>query len=83
MRKQSTIEANLLSAVKGLPKEKIAEVVDFACYLRVREKIREKETDDFDIWAEDLAAKKGFDKLTKDEVARIVMECRSESRAQA
>ncbi len=82
MRKRATIEGELLSVVKGLPKEKIAEVVDFAYYLKLREKIKEKELGDFDAWAEELAMRKGFSKLTEDEVAKLVMEYRGEVGAQ-
>lgn len=76
--KHLTIEGKLLSAVKGLPKEKIVEVINFACYLKLREKIREREIADFDVWAEKLASRKGFNKLTEDGIVKIVMECRSE-----
>ncbi len=83
MRKHPAVKDELLSVVKGLPEESIAEVIDFAYYLRVKEKIRGREIEDFDLWAEKSAAKKGFSNLTDNEVAKIVMECRSESRAQA
>lgn len=81
MRKRSIIEGELLSVVKGLPEEKIAEVVDFAYYLKLREKIKEKELGNFDVWAEELAMRKGFSKLTEAEVAKLVMEYRSEAGA--
>jgi hypothetical protein len=72
----------LLSVVNGLSEERIAEAIDFANYLKLKDMLRERDVQNFDVWAERIAKRKGLDNLTEDEAASIVMECRNEALVQ-
>ena len=79
MNGQSVFKDQVVQAVKDLPPYKIQEVIEYADFLRWKETGEAKEIVEFDEWALNLAREKGFDRLTEDDVARIVHECRKES----
>ncbi|MEW6097038.1 MAG: hypothetical protein AB1567_11040 [bacterium] len=79
MQSQIAFENQVLQAVKDMPPQKIQEVVEYANFLRWKEIKETKEIVEFDEWALNLAKERGFNRLTEDDVARIVHECRRES----
>ncbi|MBU0567115.1 hypothetical protein KJ693_04610 [bacterium] len=80
MNSQSVFEDQVVQAVKDLPSYKIQEVIKYANFLRWKETKEAKEIVELDEWALNLAKKRGFDRLSEDDVASIVHECRRESR---
>lgn len=69
---------DLLKAVEDLPEERVLEILDFARFLKWRELAQERETTEFEAWAENLAREKGFAHLMEEDVAQIVHELRSQ-----
>lgn len=69
-------EETVLEKFRSLPPERKKEVMDFLDFLSSGGKA--KAWLEFDEWALNLAKKKGFDRLTEDDVARIVSDLRSE-----
>ncbi len=68
-------EETILQRFRSLSPERKKEVIDFLDFLTSGEKA--KEWLEFDEWALDLAKKKGFDRLTEEDVARITSDFRS------
>jgi hypothetical protein len=68
----------LLDVIEELPGEKVLEVLDFAKFLRWQDLVEAREIIEFDAWAENLAKEKGLARLTEEDVAQIVHECRRE-----
>lgn len=68
-------EKTILQRFRSLSPERKKEVIDFLDFLTSGEKA--KEWLEFDEWALDLAKKKGFDRLTEEDVARITSDFRS------
>jgi hypothetical protein len=79
MKSQIAFEDRVLQAVRGLPSQKIQEIIEYADFLRWKETKEAKEIVEFDEWALNLAREKGFGQLSEDDVASIVHECRRES----
>ena len=69
-----TVDLNRL--VKRLSPQKRQELLDYAQFLQWQSQQRQRELVSFDTWALNLAKKRGFDKLTEEEVLAIVQECR-------
>jgi hypothetical protein len=69
-------EETVLEKFRSLPAERKKEAMDFLDFLSSGGKA--KEWLEFDEWALNLAKKKGFDRLTENDVARIVSDLRSE-----
>lgn len=62
---------------RRLPPEKRQELLDYAQFLQWQSQQKQRELVNFDAWALNLAKKRGFDKLTENEVLAIVQECRA------
>ncbi len=77
MEEAVIFEEQLNQVIKELSHQKIKEVIEYANFLRWKEK---KEIVEFDEWALNLAKEKGFYSLTEEDVARIVHETRKEDR---
>lgn len=73
MGKVVEVEEKILSAIRGLPEDKLVEIVDYAGYLKVKEILKGKDIESFDKWAEKIAKKRKFNKLTYNEVAETVL----------
>ena len=71
-------EQMVLDRLRHLPREKRAEVLDFADSIARQE--REREWLAFDAWARKLAKEGGFDHLTEEDVAEIVRASRRAGR---
>ncbi len=69
-------EETVLEKFRSLPSEGKREAIAFLDFLSSGGKT--KEWLEFDEWALNLAKKKGFDRLTEDDVACIVSDLRSE-----
>ena len=65
----------ILRKLRKLSPQKKEEAIDFIEFLELREMT--KKWVEFDEWAVNLAKEKGFDRLTEDDVARIVSDFRS------
>lgn len=63
-------ERLIMKKVKKLPPEQRSEVIDFIEFLEIRQKM--EKWVEFDEWALNLAKKKGFSKLTEEDVVRIL-----------
>jgi len=66
----------LLEVIDRLPEEKVPQVLDFARFLWWQGIVQREEATPFEVWAEELAQRKGFVHLTEEDVARIVHEAR-------
>jgi len=69
-------EEKILQKFRDLSPERKQEVIDFLDFLTAGGKA--KEWLEFDAWALNLAKKRGFDRLTEDDVARIISDLRSD-----
>ena len=69
-------EEKIIQKFRGLPPDRKREVVDFLDLLASGKKA--KGWLEFDEWALNLAKERGFDRLTENDVARIVSNLRSE-----
>lgn len=78
MNKTSILEEKLTKIVSGLADQKKIELIEYAEYLKAKEKLMDKEIQKFDNWAEDIAKKRGFNKLTEKDVMDVILECRKE-----
>jgi hypothetical protein len=67
----------ILRKLRNLSAEKKREAIDFIEFLELRE--RTKKWVEFDEWAVNLAKERGFDRLTEDDVGRIVSDIRDHS----
>ncbi len=67
-------EEKILEKFRSLPPERKREAIEFLNLL-ASEKV--KDWLEFDEWALNLAKKRGFDQLTEEDVARIVIDLRS------
>ncbi len=68
---------NLNRLVKRLPPAKRRELWDYAQFLQWQSQQKARDLVDFDAWALNLAKKRGFDRLTEQDVLAIVQECRA------
>ena len=68
-------EEKIIQKFRGLPPDRKREVVDFLDLLASGEKA--KDWLEFDEWALNLAKERGFNRLTENDVARIVSDFRS------
>ncbi len=66
----------LLEVIDHLPDEKVPQVLDFARFLWWQDLVQREEATPFDLWAEQLAQRKGFAHLTEEDVIRVVHESR-------
>ncbi|MDI6794874.1 MAG: hypothetical protein QME81_18740 [bacterium] len=76
MKSQIAFQDQVLQAVRDLPSQKIQEIIEYADFLKWKETKEAKEIVEFDEWALNLAREKGFARLSEDDVAGIVHECR-------
>jgi hypothetical protein len=75
-RVSSINDKQFLEKFRDLPEVKKQEVIDFLDFLSAREKATQ--WIDFDVWALNLAKRKGFSDLSGEDVARIVSDFRTE-----
>jgi hypothetical protein len=74
---RSTDVEQLQAVIERLPDEKIPQLLSFARFLWWQEMTQLDEATPVEIWAEELARKKGFASLNEDQVAYIVHKSRS------
>lgn len=77
MRVISNRALNFNRLLKQLPPEKRQELFDYAQFLRWQSQQKQRDLVSFDAWALNLAKKRGFNKLTEQDVLAIVQECRA------
>jgi hypothetical protein len=68
-------EEKIIRTFRSLSPDKKREAIDYLDFLASEKKA--KDWVEFDEWAVNLAKKKGFDRLTEEDVARIVAGLRS------
>jgi len=73
---KSRYAERIMKELEGLSEEGIAQIIQFIDFIKWREARKEREINEFDAWALNLAKEKGFDHLTEEDVARIVHEYR-------
>lgn len=77
MREASNKMVDLNRLVKRLSPQKRQELLDYAQFLQWQGQQKQRELVSFDAWAINLAKRRGFDRLTEEEVLAIVQECRA------
>lgn len=70
-------EEKIIQKFRSLSPERKRKVIDFLDLLASGEKV--KDWLEFDEWAFNLAKKRRFDRLTEEDVARIISDFRSET----